>query len=134
VTAEAADVAVVGAGITRLAVARALKLRGAGVIVLERRDRIHRASAGGVRQRWVRRRLSPARESAALGEAETELDFPVDLGFRACGCLFAAHSETAPAPARTSDQNGEGVPSRTVSPEAAAAPCPGFDRAHRRAV
>jgi sarcosine oxidase subunit beta len=52
---------------------------------------------GGVRQQWgtaVACRL--ARESAAFWrESETELDFPVELGFRACGYLFAAHSEIA---------------------------------------
>jgi sarcosine oxidase subunit beta len=83
-----------------------------------------------VRQQWgtaVACRL--ARESAAFWrEAETEFDFPVELGFRACGYLFAAHSETAfeRLRANVAIQNEEGVPSRTVSPEEAAALVPGL--------
>ena len=85
---------------------------------------------GGVRQQWgtaVACRL--ARESAAFWrEAETALDFPVELGFRACGYLFAAHSETAleQLRANVAIQNEEGVPSSIVSPEEAAALVPGL--------
>jgi sarcosine oxidase, subunit beta len=133
VTTESAEIAVVGAGITGLAIARELKLRGADVLVLERTGIGSGQSGiqpGGVRQQWgtaVACRL--ARESAAFWQdAETALDFPVELGFRACGYLFAAHSEAAleRLRANVAIQNAEGVPSRTVSPEEAAALVPGL--------
>jgi sarcosine oxidase, subunit beta len=133
VTTETAGIAVVGAGITGLAVARTLRLRGADVAVLERTGIGSGQSGiqpGGVRQQWgtaVACRL--ARESAAFWrDAEAALDFPVELGFRACGYLFAAHSDTAleQLRANVAIQNAEGVPSRTVSPEEAAALVPGL--------
>lgn len=90
---DAADVAVVGAGIAGLATARALRARGAEVVVLERSGIASGQSGiqpGGVRQQWgtaVSCRL--ARESVAFWRrADEELAPRVELGFRACGYLF----------------------------------------------
>src|SRR4029077_2412042 len=53
---------------------------------------------------------------------------PVPLGFRRCGYLFLAHSEEALSrlTANVAVQNGEGVPSRIVSPDEAAELVPGL--------
>ncbi len=92
------DVAVIGAGIVGLAIARELRGRGVRVAVFERSGIGAGASGvqpGGVRQQWgtpVACRL--ARESAAFyAEADELLQAPVPLGFRACGYLFVAHAE-----------------------------------------
>ena len=131
--AETVEVAVVGAGITGLAIARALTLRGADVLVVEQTGIGSGQSGiqpGGVRQQWgtaIACRL--ARESAAFWrDVEATLEFPVELGFRACGYLFAAHSEAVleRLRANVAIQNAEGVPSRIVSPEEAAALVPGL--------
>ena len=127
------DVAVVGAGVIGLAIARELSARGARVAVFERSGIGAGASGvqpGGVRQQWgtpVACRL--ARESAAFyAEADERLDPPAPLGFRACGYLFVAHSEATLA--RLAEnvrvQSSEGVPSRLVSPEEAAELVPGL--------
>jgi sarcosine oxidase subunit beta len=127
------DVAVVGAGVIGLAIARELSGRGARVAVFERSGIGAGASGvqpGGVRQQWgtpVACRL--ARESAAFyAEADERLDAPVPLGFRACGYLFVAHTETTLA--RLAEnvlvQNAAGVPSRLVSPGEAAELVPGL--------
>ena len=131
--AETVEIAVVGAGITGLAIARALTLRGADVLVLEQTGIGSGQSGiqpGGVRQQWgttIACRI--ARESAAFWrDAEAALDFPVALGFQACGYLFTAHSEAAldRLRANVAIQNAEGVPSRIVSAEEAAALVPGL--------
>src|SRR4051794_28293129 len=90
------DVAVVGAGVVGLAIARELAGRGASVAVFERAGIGAGASGvqpGGVRQQWgtpVACRL--ARESAAFySEADERLAVRVPLGFRRCGYLFVAH-------------------------------------------
>jgi glycine/D-amino acid oxidase-like deaminating enzyme len=133
VRAETTDVAVVGAGIAGLAIARALKERGADVVVLERAGIGSGQSGiqpGGVRQQWgtaVACRL--ARESATFWrEADATLESPVLLGFRACGYLFVAHSEATleRLQANVAVQNAEGVPSRIVRPEEAATLVPGL--------
>jgi glycine/D-amino acid oxidase-like deaminating enzyme len=92
------DVAVIGAGVIGLAIARELTGRGVRVAVFERTGIGAGASGvqpGGVRQQWgtpVACRL--ARESAAFyAEADERLDAPVPLGFRACGYLFVAHTD-----------------------------------------
>src|SRR6266852_4880982 len=121
------DVAVVGAGVVGLAIARELSARGLRVAVFERSGIGSGASGvqpGGVRQQWgtpVACRL--ARESAAFyAEADERLDAPVPLGFRACGYLFVAHTDAALAHLADSVhvQNAEGVPSRMVTPGEAA--------------
>ncbi len=127
------DVAVIGAGIVGLAIARELRGRGVRVAVFERSGIGAGASGvqpGGVRQQWgtpVACRL--ARESAAFyAEADELLQAPVPLGFRACGYLFVAHTEATLARlvANVSVQNGEGVPSRVVKPDEAAELVPGL--------
>src|SRR3981081_4352390 len=92
------EVAVVGAGVIGLAIARELQNRGTRVAVFERSGIGAGASGvqpGGVRQQWgtpVACRL--ARESAAFyAEADELLESPVPLGFRACGYLFVAHTD-----------------------------------------
>ena len=127
------DVAVVGAGVIGLAIARELAGRGARVAVFERSGIGAGASGvqpGGVRQQWgtaVACRL--ARESAAFyAEADERLESPVPLGFRRCGYLFVAHSAGTleRLAANVAVQNAEGVPSRIVLPEEAAELVPGL--------
>ena len=129
----ALDVAVVGAGVIGLAIARELVCRGARVAVFERSGIGAGASGvqpGGVRQQWgtpVACRL--ARESAAFyAQADERLDSPVPLGFRACGYLFVAHTEATLArlAANVLVQNAEGVLSRLVTPSEAADLVPGL--------
>src|SRR5881396_2225416 len=127
------EVAVVGAGVIGLAIARELRRRGAEVAVFERSGIGAGASGvqpGGVRQQWgtpVACRL--ARESAAFyADADERLDAPVPLGFRACGYLFVAHTDGALAhlAENVHVQNAEGVPSRVVTPHEAAELVPGL--------
>ena len=114
------DVAVLGAGVVGLAIARELHGRGVRVAVFERSAIGAGASGvqpGGVRQQWgtpVACRL--ARESASFyANADVLLDATVPLGFRACGYLFVAHTEATLArlSANVAVQNIEGIPSRT---------------------
>ena len=116
------DVAVIGAGVVGLAIARELQGRGVRVAVFERSGIGAGASGvqpGGVRQQWgtpVACRL--ARESAAFyAEAEERLEAPVPLGFRACGYLFVAHTAATLArlEANVAVQNAAGVASRIVT-------------------
>src|ERR1700682_2117644 len=127
------DVAVVGAGVVGLAIARELHGRGVRVAVFDRSGIVAGASGvqpGGVRQQWgtpVACRL--ARESAAFyAEADDRLDAPLPLGFRACGYLFVAHTDATLAglAANVLVQNSEGVPSMMVSPDEAAELVPGL--------
>jgi sarcosine oxidase subunit beta len=127
------DVAVVGAGVIGLAIARELTRRGARVAVFERIGIGAGASGvqpGGVRQQWgTRIACRLARESAAFYvETDEHLESAVPLGFRRCGYLFLAHSEDTLArlAANVSLQNLEGVPSRIVSPDEAAELVPGL--------
>jgi sarcosine oxidase subunit beta len=121
------DVAVVGAGVVGLAIARELGRRGARVAVFERTGIGSGASGvqpGGVRRQWgtpVACRL--AGESADFyAAADEHLEATVPLGFRRCGYLFLAHSENTLTRLRAnvSVQNDAGVPSRIVSPDEAA--------------
>lgn len=127
------DLAVVGAGVVGLAIARELSRRGASVAVFERTGVGAGASGvqpGGVRQQWgTRIACRLARESAAFySQADKQLESPVPLGFRRCGYLFLAHSEETLArlTANVAVQNGEGIPSRIVSPDEAAELVPGL--------
>ena len=130
------DVAVVGAGVVGLAIARELAGRGARVAVFERAGIGAGASGvqpGGVRQQWgtpIACRL--ARESAAFyADADERLAARVPLGFRRCGYLFLAHTEETLArlAANVAVQHAEGVPSRIVSPAEAAELVPGLETA-----
>jgi sarcosine oxidase, subunit beta len=127
------EVAVVGAGIVGLAVARELQARGARVAVFERTSIGAGASSvqlGGVRQQWgTRVACRLARESAAFyGEADERLAAPVPLGFRRCGYLFLAHDDDGLArlAANVTVQGEEGIPSRLVSSAEAAEIVPGL--------
>ena len=127
------DLAVVGAGVVGLAIARELGRRGASVAVFERTGVGAGASGvqpGGVRQQWgTRIACRLARESAAFySQADKQLESPMPLGFRRCGYLFLAHSEETLArlTANVAVQNGEGIPSRIVSPDEAAELVPGL--------
>jgi sarcosine oxidase subunit beta len=123
------EVAVVGAGVTGLSVAWHLRRRGARVRVLERTGVGAGASGvqpGGVRQQWgTRVNCLLARESVAFYR---DFEGPVELGFRACGYLFVAHSDATleRLRANVAVQNSCGVPSRIVSPSEAAALVPGL--------
>jgi sarcosine oxidase subunit beta len=124
VATRSLDVAVIGAGVIGLAIARELQGRGARIAVFERSGIGAGASGvqpGGVRQQWgtpVACRL--ARESAAFYAEED--------GFRACGYLFVAHTEPTLArlAANVAVQNAEGIHSRIVTPDEAAELVPGL--------
>src|SRR3954468_538248 len=127
------DVAVVGAGVVGLAIAREVAGRGARVAVFERAAIGAGASGvqpGGVRQQWgtpIACRM--ARESAAFyADADERLDARVPLGFRRCGYLFLAHAEETlrQLSANVAVQQAEGVASRLVSPAEAAELVPGL--------
>lgn len=128
------DVAIVGAGITGLAIARFLQELGARPLVLERTGIGSGASGlqpGGVRQQWgthVNCRL--AREAHAFHrEAEERLSARVGLGFRECGYLFLAHSDAALGGLRANlaVQHSVGVPSRLLTPPEVADVVPGLE-------
>jgi glycine/D-amino acid oxidase-like deaminating enzyme len=130
------DVAVVGAGVVGLAIARELAVRGARVAVVDRAGVGAGASGvqpGGVRQQWgtvVACRL--ARESAAFyADADERLASPVPLGFRRCGYLFLAHSDETlqRLAANVEVQRTEGIPSRIASPDECAELVPGLQTA-----
>jgi sarcosine oxidase subunit beta len=119
--------------LTGLAIARRLRALGLSVTVLEQTGIASGASGvqpGGVRQQWgtaVNCRL--ARESARFyQEAEENLETQLELGFRACGYLFLAHT---PAVLEQFERNVAvqhelGIPSRVVSAEEAAEILPGL--------
>jgi sarcosine oxidase, subunit beta len=130
---DSIDVAVIGAGVVGLAIARELQARGARVVVFERISIAAGASGvqpGGVRRQWgTRVACRLAHESAAFyADADERLGSTVPLGFRACGYLFVAHDDEGLARLSTNvaAQNDEGVPSRRVSPGEAAELVPGL--------
>ena len=127
------DVAVVGAGVTGLAIARELRLRGLTAIVVERAGIGAGASGvqpGGVRRQWgTRVACRLARESVAFwGEVDSRLDSRVPLAFTRCGYLFVAETEATLArlAANVALQNDEGIDSRIVRPEEAGELVPGL--------
>lgn len=131
--ADGGDVVVVGAGVVGLAIAHALRERGASVVVCERTGIGSGQSGvqpGGVRRQWgteIGCRL--ASESFAFWrEATARLASPVELELRPCGYLFVAHSEETLERLRTNVavQNAAGIPSRIVDPDEAAALVPGL--------
>lgn len=128
------DVAVVGAGVTGLAVARELRARGRSVAVLERDGIAAGASGvqpGGVRQQWgTRVACRLARESVSFWrEVNDRLSPRVPLTLRNGGYLFVAETDAALArlAANVVLQNSEGIPSRIVRSTEAAELVPGLD-------
>jgi len=128
------DIAIVGAGITGLAVAFHLAERGAGSIIVYEREGIGAGASGvqpgGVRQQWsTRLNCAMARDCLAfyaqLGE---RLQPRVDPGFRPCGYVFVAHEPETLERLRAdvAIQNAVGVPSRLVTAEEAAELVPGL--------
>jgi sarcosine oxidase, subunit beta len=130
------DVVVVGAGIVGLSIAFHLAEGGASVKVLEGRGVGAGASGlqpGGVRQQWgTETNCLLARESLQFyADAVARLHMRIDPGFRKCGYLFLAHSETTLSHLRdhVALQNSLDVPSWIVSPAEAAELVPGLDAA-----
>ena len=128
------EIAVVGAGITGLAVARELTARGRRVVVLERSGIAAGASGvqpGGVRQQWgTRVACRLARESVAFWrDAAERLGSPQPLELRRSGYLFVARGPATLGRLERNVrlQNEEGVPSRIVSPAEAAELVPGLE-------
>jgi len=128
------EVAVVGAGVVGLAVARELRERGRAVAVLERTGVGAGASGvqpGGVRQQWgTRVACRLARESVAFWrEADERLGGRVPLRLRRSGYLFVARSRATldRLAANVVLQQEEGVPSRIVDAAEAAELVPGLD-------
>lgn len=127
------EVAVIGAGIVGLAVARELTARGLSVAVLER-DGVGAGASGvqpgGVRQQWgTRVACALARESVAFWrDADDRLGSRVPLTLRTGGYLFVAQAEETleRLAANVRLQAGEGIPSRIVSAEEAAELVPGL--------
>jgi glycine/D-amino acid oxidase-like deaminating enzyme len=130
---ERVEVAVVGAGVVGLAIARELAGRGRRVVVFEREGVGAGASGvqpGGVRQQWgTRVACRLARESVEFWrEADTRLNARVPLTLRRSGYLFVAHSQETldRLAANVALQHEEGVPSRIVEPGEAAELVPGL--------
>jgi len=128
------DVVVVGAGVVGLSIAFHLTQLGASVKVVERAGIGAGASGvqpGGIRQQWgTRVNCLLARESMHFYAGARELlRMRVDPGFRACGYLFVAHSESVLSRMRENVrlQNELGIPSRILAPAEAAELVPGLD-------
>ncbi|MGH2971950.1 MAG: NAD(P)/FAD-dependent oxidoreductase [Gaiellaceae bacterium] len=128
------DVAVVGAGVTGLAVARELQSRGLAVAVVER-DGIGAGASGvqpgGVRRQWgTRVACGLARESVEFWrDVDARLESRVPLRFSACGYLFVAETDATLArlAANVVLQNTEGIDSRIIRRGEVAELVPGLD-------
>jgi len=127
-------VAIVGAGVTGLSIAFHLAERGIGPVrIYDRAGAGAGASGvqpGGVRLQWgteVNCRM--ALESLAFWrEAQNRLAPRVELGWRACGYLWLAHSDAVldNLRANVALQTSLGIPSRIVAPDEAADLVPGL--------
>ena len=126
---------VVGAGVVGLSIALHLTQRGASVTVLDRAGIGAGASGvqpGGVRQQWgTRVNCLLARESMGVSTPTQESCCACGstLGFRTCGYLFLAHSESALGRLRENVmlQNELDIPSQILGPAEAAELVPGLD-------
>jgi sarcosine oxidase subunit beta len=128
------DVVVVGAGVVGLSIAFQLRERGASVKVFDRAGIGAGASGvqpGGVRQQWgTRVNCLLTRESMQFyADAREILRMRVDPGFRACGYLFLAHSESVLSRMQENVklQNELGIQSRILGPHEAAELVDGLD-------
>jgi glycine/D-amino acid oxidase-like deaminating enzyme len=131
---RAPAVAIVGAGVTGLSIAFHLAERGIGPVRIYERSGVAAGASGvqpgGVRLQWgteVNCRM--AQESLAFWrQAQDRLGARVELGWRACGYLWLAHSDAVLENLRANValQNELGVPSRLVQPDEAAALAPGL--------
>ena len=130
-------VAIVGAGVTGLSIAFHLVERGVGPVRVYDRSGIGAGASGvqpgGVRLQWgTEINCRMAQESLAFWlKAQERLEARVELGWRACGYLWLAHSEAVldNLRANVALQNALGIPSRIVSPEEAAELVPGLQTA-----
>lgn len=129
-----AAVGIVGAGVSGLSIAFHLAERGIGPVRIYDRSGIGAGASGvqpgGVRLQWgTEINCRMAQESLAFWlDAQERLDAGVELGWRACGYLWLAHSDTVldNLRANVALQNTFGIPSRIVSPEEAAELVPGM--------
>ena len=127
-------VAIVGAGVTGLSIAFHLIERGLGPVRVYDRTGIAAGASGvqpgGVRLQWgTEINCRMAQESLAFWlEAQERIEARVELGWRACGYLWLAHSDEVldNLRANVALQNTLGIPSRIVSPEEAAELVPGL--------
>jgi sarcosine oxidase subunit beta len=131
----AAEVAVVGAGVTGLSAAFHLRERGVGPITLVDRSGVGAGASGvqpgGVRRQWgTPEHCLFAQESYAFWqELDARLDTRTHPVLEPCGYVFAAHSDTALATlqANVELQNELGVPSEIVAPDRLEELVPGLD-------
>jgi sarcosine oxidase subunit beta len=133
---RAADVVVVGAGITGLSIGFHLAEAGVPPLIVERTGVAAEASGvqpGGVRQQWgTRLNCELAREALTFYRELTDrLEVDVPVRFSECGYLFVAHGEERLEQLRQSVdlQNRAGVPSRIVEAAEAAELVPGLEAA-----
>ena len=128
------EVVIVGAGVTGLSVALHLAERDIGPVRIYERAGVGAGASGvqpgGVRLQWGTelncRMALEAREF--WGEAEARLEPPVPFGWRACGYLWLAHSDSVldRLAENVALQNRLGIASRIVSAEEAAGLVPGL--------
>jgi len=127
-------VAIVGAGVTGLSIAFHLAERGVRPVRIYERSGVGAGASGvqpgGVRLQWgTEINCRMAQESLAFWQdAQARLDARVDLGWRACGYLWLAHSDAVldNLRANVTLQNSLDIPSRIVTPDEAAALAPGL--------
>ncbi len=130
----APSVAIVGAGVTGLSIALHLAERGVGPVRIYERSGVAAGASGvqpgGVRLQWgTEINCRMARESLAFWrQAQERLAARVELGWRACGYLWLAHSDSVldNLRANVALQNSLGIPSRIVEPDEAARLVPGL--------
>ena len=132
---RAAEVAIVGAGVTGVSIAFHLRERGIGPVVVLERSGVN-AGASGVQPGGVRRQWS-TREHCLLAHESYEFyrafashvkATPKPL-LESCGYLFLAHSTDMLARLETNVelQNALGIPSEIVGPARVAEIVPGLD-------